>query len=233
MSRFVLNDSREDNNRPAISTGDQVLDEVTSGGIRPGEVWVVGVSDDTIKHDWATQTARFMARAGQGVGLNLPDKSAEYIFTLIHSEISGVPVSHIRPGLSDEDYHRLQETLPNVAELTIYIDDTYSKSIVELKGKLRAMLADGKIHCCIVDYLAPLNRNLTAWVEDLAASTRAFKDLATSYSIGLISLVQPKLEGANESKSMLEQLARPCIENGATLVTILSEGDLLNAGNVH
>ena len=233
MSEFILNESRKDNSSPAIPTGDQVLDGVMGGGIRPGEVWIVGISDDTIKHDWATQTARNMARAGYGVALNLPDKDAQYIFTLVHSEISGIPVERIRPGFSDEDYNRLKETLPEVAKLPIYIDDTYPKSIAELRIKFASLFADRKVGCAIFDYLAPLNRNPQARSEDLASSTRDFKKLATSYGVGVISFVQPELEGARENEPMLNQLAQPCIENGADLVTILSEGNLLSASGIN
>lgn len=232
MPEFMLGNRSDSSGKLALPTGDAILDHATGGGIRLGELWVVGVSDDTVKHDWATQIARHIARGGFGVALNLPQKDAKYIFTLVQSEIAGIPVDRIRPGISDDDYQRLMESLEETSALPIWIDDTYPQNFVEVRGKLYGLVREEKLRCLIIDYLYPMTGNSVASRQDIAESVAEFKKMATSYEIAIIVIVQSKIEGVNQRTSVLQELADICLDSGADLVALLEEDGMEGVGGI-
>jgi len=232
MQNFLVNNSRVVNTSRVIPVGDGILDVAMSGGIRKGEVWVVGVSDSNVKHDWATQVARHIARAGYDVALSLPEKDSKYIFELVHSEISGVPTDRMRPGLSTKDFNQLMKTLDVTASLPILIDDTYSKSVHELEAKLKQALIGRQIRCWIADFIQPLSGNPVGRMDEIASNVNEFKKIAVSNDIGVIVFAQSQLEGVSKEQ-VLNQLAELCFVNGADLVTLLPEDSQLNVNGVN
>ncbi|MPZ16001.1 MAG: replicative DNA helicase, partial [Chloroflexi bacterium] len=114
---------------------------------------------------------------------------------------SGVDSSRVREGrLTDADIRKLGESLEALSAAPIYIDDTPSIGINELRAKARRLHAEHPLDMVIIDYLqlvggtVPENR-----VQMISEVSRSLKGLARELQVPVLALSQ--LSRAVESRS--------------------------------
>ena len=110
------------------------------------------------------------------------EMAANEIIDRIISDVSGVDNWHIRTGnVSDEEYSRITDALGDLDDLPLYIDDTSSMNIMELRNKARRAVHDHDIGIIIVDYLQLIqgsNRYAGNRVQEVSEVSRGLKILA-------------------------------------------------------
>jgi replicative DNA helicase len=114
---------------------------------------------------------------------------------------SGVDSARIREGrLSEVEIRKLGEALDILSASPIYIDDTPSITVNELRAKARRLHGEHPIDLLMIDYLqliggsVPENR-----VQEISEVSRSLKALARELNVPVIALSQ--LSRAVESRS--------------------------------
>jgi replicative DNA helicase len=217
--------------RPGVPTGFIDLDRLL-GGMQRSDLVILAARPSLGK----TALALNMAR-NAGVRFNLTTA----IFSVEMSRLqvaqrflcteSGVDSARVREGrINDGEIRRLTEALETLSAAPIYVDDTPSIGINELRAKARRLHSEHPLDLLIVDYLQlvgganPQNR-----VQEMSEVSRSLKALARELDIPVLALSQ--LSRAVESRSphipMLSDLRDSgSIEQDADVVLFIYREDV-------
>jgi replicative DNA helicase len=129
------------------------------------------------------------------------EMSAEQLASRLLSMESGVDSPRIRSGqLNDQETRKLDHALNFLVQAPIWVDDTPSIPIMELRSKARRLSAEHGVDLIVVDYLqlvvAERGENR---VQELGQVSRALKALARELRVPIIALSQ--LSRAVEQRS--------------------------------
>ena len=134
-------------------------------------------------------------------------------------------------NLSDEEFAKIGDALGDMDEIPIYIDDTSSMTIVELRNKARRAMHDHNIGIVIVDYLqliAGSDRYAGNRVQEVTEISRGLKILARELSIPVVALAQlsRNVTGREDPRPVLSDLRESgSIEQDADLVIFIHRPD--------
>jgi replicative DNA helicase len=165
------------------------------------------------------------------------EMSKEQLVDRILSMESGVDGWALRTGnLTDDDFERLSHAMGTLGEAPIYIDDTPSISINELRTKAKREAHKHPLGLIIVDYLqlmsgGPKFAGTANRVQEISEISRGLKAIARELNVPLISLSQ--LSRSVESRSpQIPQLAdlreSGSIEQDADIVAFLYREEYYN-----
>ena len=160
------------------------------------------------------------------------EMAANEIVDRMISDIADVDNWRMRTGnLSDEEFSRIGDALGEIDELPIYIDDTSSMTIAELRNKARRAMHDHGIGVVIVDYLqlmAGSDRYAGNRVQEVTEISRGLKILARELEIPVVALAQlsRNVTGRDDPRPVLSDLRESgSIEQDADLVMFLHRPD--------
>jgi replicative DNA helicase len=95
--------------------------------------------------------------------------------------------------LSDDEWERLDKNHKLLYNAPIYIDDTPSLSVFELRTKARRLVREHKIRAIIIDYLQLMNAsgmNFGSREQEVSMISRSLKGLAKELNIPILALSQ-------------------------------------------
>lgn len=170
------------------------------------------------------------------VGLfSLEMSSAQLVDRLLCSQ-AGIDLWKLRTGRlsakgDDNDFTKLQEAIGVLSESPIFIDDSPSSSVMEIRTKARRLQAEHGLGLIIVDYIQlinPLNPRESI-VQQTTEISRSLKALARELDIPLIAVSQ--LSRAAEQRSpRIPRLAdlreSGSLEQDADVVLLIYREDL-------
>lgn len=116
--------------------------------------------------------------------------------------------------LSDDDFARIGDALSQLSASQIYIDDSASMTLLEIKSKCRRLKMESGLDMIVIDYLQliqwtnPMNR-----VQEISDISRGLKSLARELSVPIIALSQ--LSRAVESRASKEPILSDLRESGS------------------
>lgn len=187
--------------RPGVPSGFIDLDRIL-GGFQPSDLLILAARPSLGKTALAMNIAR-----NAGVRFNLTtaifsvEMSRYQIAQRFLATESGVDSVRIREGrLGETEIRRLSEALEVLSAAPIYIDDTPSIGVNELRAKARRLHAEHPLDLVVVDYLqlvggsVPENR-----VQEISEVSRSLKALARELNLPVLALSQ--LSRAVESRS--------------------------------
>src|SRR5262245_9548807 len=185
-----------------VPSGFVDLDEMTSG-FQKSDLVIVAARPSMGKTSLVLNMALNAAlHAGKCVGVFSLEMSKEQLFLrMLTSEPSG-DAHRFRGGfLGESDYARLVDAFGRLHDAKVFIDDTPSAGILEMRAKARRLKLEHGLDMIIVDYLQLMqgrgrfdNRQ-----QELASISRALKILAKELNIPILALSQ--LSRAPESRS--------------------------------
>ena len=179
-----------------IRTGFGDLDNLM-GGLRKSDLILVGARPGEGKTSLALNIALAAGRAGKRVlifSLEMPRRQIATRLLFSQAEVDARQLS--RPGLlSERDRRLIRNTLPAVASMSIYVDDS-NVTPVELRSKARQLSREHGLDLIVIDYLQLMrgsepgsrrfeNRNL-----EIAEISRSFKLLAKELDVPILALSQ-------------------------------------------
>lgn len=224
-------------NRGAIrglKTGFRDLDDLTAG-FQKGDLIIIGARPAMGKTTFAQNLAYNVAtRNGnkKGVLFFSMEMSSQEIVDRMISDVSGVNNWNIRTGnVTDEDFSRIGDALGDMSEVPLYIDDTSSMTILELRNKARRAWHDHNISMVVVDYLQLLqgtDRYAGNRVQEVAEISRGLKTLARELEIPVVALAQlsRNVTGRDDPRPVLSDLRDSgSIEQDADLAMFLHRVD--------
>ncbi|MDR2810562.1 MAG: replicative DNA helicase [Tannerellaceae bacterium] len=107
------------------------------------------------------------------------------------TEITGEKIKSGR--LENYEWEQLDFKLKDLYDAPIYIDDTPSLSIFELRTKARRLVREHNVKCIIIDYLQLMNAsgmNFGSREQEVSNISRSLKGLAKELNIPIIALSQ-------------------------------------------
>src|SRR6266496_2934475 len=212
-----------------VSTGFRDLDKLTSG-LHPSEMIVIAARPSMGKTALAMNIAEHAA-----IQLKLPvaifslEMSAQQLVQRMLCSRARVNLAKTRDGfLAEADFPKLTNAASKLAEAKIFIDDSASLSILELRAKARRLKAQQDVQLIIVDYLQLL-RSTSRRAQDnrqleISEISAGLKGLAKELRIPLIVVAQLNRQPEQRSggKPRLSDLRESgSIEQDADLVGLL------------
>ena len=221
-----------------LKTGFRDLDKKTAG-LQKGDLVIIGARPAMGKTTFAQNlTYNIASMNKRGVLFFSMEMAANEIVDRMISDVSGVDNWKIRTGnLSDEEYSKIGDALGEMDELPIYIDDTSSMTITDLRNKARRAQHDHDIGIVVVDYLQLIqgsDRYAGNRVQEVTEISRGLKILARELEIPVVALAQlsRNVTGRDDPRPVLSDLRESgSIEQDADLVMFLHRPDYYKAND--
>ena len=215
-----------------LKTGFRDLDKKTAG-FQKGDLVIIGARPAMGKTTFAQNlTYNIASMNKKGVLFFSMEMAANEIVDRMISDVSGVDNWKMRTGnLSEDEFQRIGEALGEMDELPIYIDDTSSMTITDLRNKARRAMHDHDIGIVIVDYLQLIqgsDRYKGNRVQEVTEISRGLKILARELEIPVVALAQlsRSVTGRDDPRPVLSDLRESgSIEQDADLVMFLHRPD--------
>ena len=215
-----------------LKTGFRDLDKKTAG-FQKGDLVIIGARPAMGKTTFAQNlTYNIASMNKKGVLFFSMEMAANEIVDRMISDVSGVDNWKMRTGnLSEEEFQKIGEALGEMDELPIYIDDTSSMTIMDLRNKARRAMHDHDIGIVIVDYLQLIqgsDRYKGNRVQEVTEISRGLKILARELEIPVVALAQlsRSVTGRDDPRPVLSDLRESgSIEQDADLVMFLHRPD--------
>lgn len=213
-----------------IGTGLNTLDRLTQG-FQSSDLVIVAARPGVGKSSFALGIAEHVAvRDKKTVGLFSLEMSSEQLIVRLLSSVSGVDSQRLRSGfLRDDDWERLTDAMSTLSDAAIYIDDTSTLTVTELRTRARRMKAEVGLDVLIVDYLQLMHSPGSGGrdnnrVQEVSAITRGLKQLARELNVPVIALSQlsRNVEGRDSAEPRLSDLRDSgSVEQDSDLVLFL------------
>ena len=215
-----------------LKTGFRDLDKKTAG-LQKGDLVIIGARPAMGKTTFAQNLAYNIASINnKGVLFFSMEMAKNEIVERMISDVAGVDNWNIRTGnLSDEEFARINDAMAEMDEIPIFIDDTSSMTIMELRNKARRAMHDHNIGIVIVDYLQLIqgsDRYKGNRVQEVTEISRGLKILARELEIPVVALAQlsRSVTGRDDPRPVLSDLRESgSIEQDADLVMFLHRPD--------
>jgi replicative DNA helicase len=208
-----------------LSSGYKNLDEIT-GGLQPGELFILAARPSMGKTALALNIGRNVAvDYGKKVAVfSLEMTTRSLVMRMLSSEAQ-VDFALFRSGLISTDAHsRLMAAAGRLAESKLWIDDTGSPSVLELRAKCRRLHSQHGLDFVIVDYLqlARGDRNTQSREQEISEISRGLKGLAKELDIPVMALSQ-----LNRGPEMRKEDKRPMLADLRESGAIEQDADII------
>ncbi len=220
-----------------VETGFTELDKMTAG-LQPAELIIVAARPGLGKTSLCLNIALHAAlKKHLTVAIFSLEMSRESLTKRLLCSEGEVDLHKVNTGfLSREDWTRLGRAAAAVSQSKIFIDDSASISVAEMRSKARRLSMEHGLDLVVVDYLQLMTVGST-WAEnrtqEISQISRGLKALAKELNIPVVAISQlsravesrrgdhrPQLSDLRESGS---------IEQDADVVMFIYREDLINA----
>jgi replicative DNA helicase len=215
-----------------VPTGYADLDKLT-GGLQPSDLIIIAARPAVGKSSLGLGIAFNAAvRYGKTVGLFVLEMSAEQIVQRMLSMETGIDTHRLRLGyIDDSEWASVTRAFGRLSEANIFIDDTASVSIMDVRSKARRLHAERGLDLLIIDYLQLMTAGgrTDNRVQEISQISRNLKGLARELHVPVVALAQ--LSRAVESRQshvpMLSDLRESgSIEQDADIVGFIYREDV-------
>ena len=220
-----------------VSTGYEKLDKLTSGW-QPSDLIIIAARPGMGKTALTLSMARNIAVTKDipVAFFSLEMSSVQLITRLISAE-TGLSSEKLRTGkLADHEWQQLNIKVTDLEKAPLFIDDTPSLSIFDLRAKARRLASQYAIKLIIVDYLQLMTAGTRSKTgnreQEISTISRNLKALAKELDIPVIALSQ--LSRAVETRGgtkrpMLSDLRESgAIEQDADIVSFIYRPEYYN-----
>ncbi len=236
FDRLDLLNSPESENYRGIPTGIKELDE-TITGLNKTDFILLGARPGMGKTSFALNIARHAAvKAGRTVAFFSLEMGKEQLCSRLLSTEALVSGTKMRTGkLENDEWVRLVEAGDILSRANIYLDDTPSITVPEMKAKLRRLRT---VDLVIIDYLQLMTgasrRNDGNRVQEISEITRSLKIMAKELNIPVLTLSQLARDSEKRTnhRPVLSDLRDSgSIEQDADIVLFLYREDYYSSEN--
>jgi replicative DNA helicase len=227
-----------DNASSGLATGLIDLDKIL-GGFHNSDLVILAARPSMGKTSLALEITKRVALTQKvGVAVFSLEMSKEQLVDKLLSSVSGVDNWKIRTGKFDEskdnnEFQKLGEAIGTLDQAPIWIDDSGSLNVLELRSKARRLKTRHNIGLLIIDYLQLMSgtgRNYgNNRVQEVSDISRGLKILAKELNIPVIALSQlsRSVEGRDDKRPMLSDLRESgSIEQDADVVLFVHREEM-------
>ena len=198
---------REKGKLRGLTTGYHDLDNILAG-LQKSDLVVLAARPSVGKTSLALDIARNVAiKAKVPVGIFSLEMSKEQLVDRLLCSEAGVDLWKMRTGKlsdrdEDDDFPRIGHAMGVLSEAPIFIDDSATSNIMEIRTKARRLQIENGLGLLIIDYLQLMesrSQRTDNRVQEIAEITRSLKGIARELNIPVLALSQ--LSRAVEARS--------------------------------
>lgn len=222
-----------------VPTGFRDMDTLT-GGWQNSDLIIIAGRPSSGKTAFALSLARNAAMHSDkptGVGIFSLEMSTQQLVMRLLCAEAKVDAHAVRTGrLPEDDWKRLSIAAGRLTNSNIYIDDTASLGILELRAKARRLKAERNIGLLVVDYLQLMQgpKAAESREKEISAISRSLKALAKELNIPVLALSQLSraVESRNDKRPILSDLRESgAIEQDADVVAFVHRPEMYTDPN--
>lgn len=214
-----------------LRTGFEGLDKMTSGW-QNSDLIIIAARPAMGKTAFVLSMAKNMAvNHNTPVALFSLEMSNVQLVNRLIVNVCEIPGEKIKSGrLENYEWEQLDFKIKELYDAPIYVDDTPSLSVFELRTKARRLVREHGIKIIIIDYLQLMNASGMAFgsrQEEVSTISRSLKGLAKELNIPIIALSQlnrgvESREGIEGKRPQLSDLRESgAIEQDADMVCFI------------
>jgi replicative DNA helicase len=210
---------------PALPTGMQLLDEFTGGGIRLGELWVVGAAPSRGKTTLARQIVKHCVCRGVPCYVHSGEMSKESWFDVTACLMADMPAWKIRePRLMNlTEREQLRRGIRELAEMPLYLSDPGGIQLDRLIWNATQAKRKRGIQVFAIDYAQIVHApgcDPRARVTAVAQRLRLFAKDENVATILLSQSPRPEGRGINTRPTMFSLKESGALEEAAHTVIL-------------
>jgi replicative DNA helicase len=176
-----------------LSTGFADLDDLTSG-LQPGNLVLVAARPAMGKSSLVMNVAHHVSLIEHKAVacFSLEMSWMEIVQRLICAE-ARVDTKRLRTGhLTEADWTRVSNAVGRLAEAPLFIDDTPSITMMEVRAKCRRLKERHDLGLVVIDYIQLMNssRRIENRVQEVAEISRSLKILAKELNLPVVAVSQ-------------------------------------------
>ncbi|MEO8193895.1 MAG: replicative DNA helicase [Gemmatimonadales bacterium] len=212
-----------------VGSGFKDLDELTAG-FQPSDLIIIAARPSMGKTAFVLNIAQNAALDG-----NIPvaffslEMSKEALVQRLLTSEGRVDAQRLRKGrLHDDEFVRLGRAAGILSHAPIWIDDTPSMSLLEMRSKARRLKIDNDIGLIVVDYLQLMQgpANQESRQQEISYISRSLKALARELRVPVVALSQlsrapEQRTGENKRPQLSDLRESGAIEQDADLVMFI------------
>jgi replicative DNA helicase len=185
-----------------IPTGFVEFDEMTSG-LQRSDLIIVAARPAMGKTSFCMNVAQHVGlKTGGTVGVFSLEMSKEQLVLRMLCGEARVDMHKLRSGfLSERDWSKLVQAVSDLSQTKVFIDDTPSISVMEMRAKARRLKLEHGLDLVVVDYLQLMQGRGSRFenrTQEIGSISRALKGLAKELNVPIVALSQ--LSRAPESR---------------------------------
>jgi len=177
-----------------VTSGFEGLDHYLSG-FQNSDLIILGARPSVGKTTLALDIARNAAsKGGVPVGIFSLEMSKDQVVDRLISAEAGVPLWKLRTGklTGEDDFAQIQSALDRLSQMQIFIDDTPSPNIMQLRAISRRLQSEHGLGLILIDYvqlIQPLS-NYENSVQQFTEISHGLKSLGRELNIPVLALSQ-------------------------------------------
>lgn len=215
-----------------VPTGFDDLNDITAG-FQPADLIIIAARPSMGKTALALTIAEWVGVHEQRAVafFSLEMSKEQLVLRLLCSE-ARVDNKKVRTGhLGERDFPKLVDAASKIAEASIFLDDTPSLSITELRAKARRLHRETPLSLIVVDYLQLMRSPAYAQIsreQEISDISRSLKALAKELNLPVIALSQlnRSVESRNDKRPLMSDLRESgAIEQDADLIMFIYRED--------
>jgi replicative DNA helicase len=198
-----------------VPSGFTDLDRLTSG-FQPSDLVIVAARPSMGKTSFVLNVAQHVGAVGKTVGFFSLEMSREQLFFRLLTAEARVDWHRLRTGmLSEKDWAKLSGAVGKLSDSHVFIDDSPSLGVLEMRAKARRLKAEHRLDLLIVDYIQLMQARgrVENRTQELGQISRSLKGLAKELNVPIIALSQ--LSRAPETRSEHRPQLSDLRESGA------------------
>ena len=177
-----------------VTTGFNEIDHYLSG-LQKSDLIILGARPSVGKTTFVLDIARNTAAAGHATAIFSLEMSREQVVDRLIAAEARVPLWRLRTGrLTDEiEFQMIQEALDKLSQLQIFIDDTPSPNILQLRSMARRLQVENKnLGLIIIDYVQLVlpRTNSENMVQQFTEISHRLKALARELNLPILAVSQ-------------------------------------------
>jgi len=177
-----------------IPTGFKDLDNLLAG-LQPSDLIILAGRPSMGKTSLALNIAQYVATKEKiPVGIFSLEMSKEQLVDRLICAEANIDSWKLRTGnLSDDDFPKIGHAMGILSEAPLYIDDSPSANVMEMRAKARRLQAEHNLGLIVIDYLQLMEsryRRESNRVQEISEISRSLKGLARELNIPVICLSQ-------------------------------------------
>jgi replicative DNA helicase len=217
-----------------VPSGFKGLDKKTAG-FQPSDLIIVAGRPSMGKTAFCLNVAQHAAVEGKTpVVIFSLEMSKEQLVTRMLCSEAEVEGTRVRTGfLNESDWPKLTLAAGNLSDAPIFIDDTASLTILELRAKARRLKGEHGLRMIIVDYLQLMRgrSKVENRQQEISEISRSLKGLAKELNIPVIAVSQLSRnpESREDKRPQMSDLRESgAIEQDADLILFIYRDEVYN-----